>query len=110
MKWACILGSTNTCEVSFPPHFQQDSIQWVYNSIESAQEDLQKSHSKPPGDEAGDAFDCKVEGRFLLFLFICLWYSFPLCLCLLPNIEGPVRVEVTFLSHYHQTDVCQMHK
>uniref|UniRef100_A0A452HV40 Phosphatidylinositol 3,4,5-trisphosphate-dependent Rac exchanger 2 protein n=1 Tax=Gopherus agassizii TaxID=38772 RepID=A0A452HV40_9SAUR len=38
------------------------SIQWVYNSIESAQEDLLKANSKPPGDEGGDAFDCKVEG------------------------------------------------
>uniref|UniRef100_A0A7N4V0J3 Phosphatidylinositol-3,4,5-trisphosphate dependent Rac exchange factor 2 n=2 Tax=Sarcophilus harrisii TaxID=9305 RepID=A0A7N4V0J3_SARHA len=34
--------------------FQQDSIQWVYNSIESAQEDLQKTNSKPPGDDGGD--------------------------------------------------------
>lgn len=42
--------------------FQQDSIQWVYNSIESAQEDLQKTSSKPSGDDGGDAFDCKVEG------------------------------------------------
>ena len=57
----------NTSEVSFL-HFQQDSIQWVYNSVESAQEDLQKSNSKPPGDEAGDSFDCKVEGGFLLLL------------------------------------------
>uniref|UniRef100_A0A8D1LWW4 Phosphatidylinositol-3,4,5-trisphosphate dependent Rac exchange factor 2 n=1 Tax=Sus scrofa TaxID=9823 RepID=A0A8D1LWW4_PIG len=40
---------------------------WVYNSVESAQEDLQKSHSRPAGDEAGDAFDCKVEGEFLFF-------------------------------------------
>lgn len=63
------------------PHFQQDSIQWVYNSLESAQEDLQKSNTKPPGDEAGDSFDCKVEGGFLLFslfvhsiLFQCATY------------------------------------
>ncbi|XP_019354193.2 phosphatidylinositol 3,4,5-trisphosphate-dependent Rac exchanger 2 protein isoform X1 [Alligator mississippiensis] len=40
---------------------QQDSIQWVYNSIESAQEDLQKTNSKPPGGDGGDVFDCKVE-------------------------------------------------
>ncbi|POI27978.1 hypothetical protein CIB84_008272, partial [Bambusicola thoracicus] len=39
----------------------QDSIQWIYNSIESAQEDLQKTNAKPPGDDGGDAFDCKVE-------------------------------------------------
>lgn len=42
---------------------QQDSIQWVYNSIESAQEELQKTNSKPLGDEGEDALDCKVEGR-----------------------------------------------
>ena len=58
------------------PHFQQDSIQWVYNSLESAQEDLQKSNSKPPGDEAGDAFDCKVEGGFLLFSLFIVVFSF----------------------------------
>uniref|UniRef100_H3AA93 Phosphatidylinositol-3,4,5-trisphosphate dependent Rac exchange factor 2 n=1 Tax=Latimeria chalumnae TaxID=7897 RepID=H3AA93_LATCH len=34
---------------------------WVYNSIESAQEDLQKNKSKPQGDDGGDAFECKVE-------------------------------------------------
>ena len=60
----------------FLPHFQQDSIQWVYNSLESAQEDLQKSNSKPPGDEAGDAFDCKVEGGFLLFSLFIVVFSF----------------------------------
>nr|XP_014343831.1 PREDICTED: phosphatidylinositol 3,4,5-trisphosphate-dependent Rac exchanger 2 protein [Latimeria chalumnae] len=40
---------------------EQDSIKWVYNSIESAQEDLQKNKSKPQGDDGGDAFECKVE-------------------------------------------------
>ncbi|KAM5125018.1 phosphatidylinositol 3,4,5-trisphosphate-dependent Rac exchanger 2 protein-like [Callospermophilus lateralis] len=46
---------------------KQDSIQWVYNSIKSAQEDLQKSNSKPPGDEPGDAFDHKVEEALYKF-------------------------------------------
>uniref|UniRef100_A0A8C3B9X2 Phosphatidylinositol 3,4,5-trisphosphate-dependent Rac exchanger 2 protein n=1 Tax=Cairina moschata TaxID=8855 RepID=A0A8C3B9X2_CAIMO len=42
------------------------SIQWIYNSIESAQEDLQKTNAKPSGDDGGDAFDCKVEDHVSL--------------------------------------------
>ncbi|XP_047278224.1 phosphatidylinositol 3,4,5-trisphosphate-dependent Rac exchanger 2 protein isoform X2 [Homo sapiens] len=57
---ASVIAHVTACRKYRRPT-KQDSIQWVYNSIESAQEDLQKSHSKPPGDEAGDAFDCKVE-------------------------------------------------
>ncbi|XP_009453752.1 phosphatidylinositol 3,4,5-trisphosphate-dependent Rac exchanger 2 protein isoform X5 [Pan troglodytes] len=57
---ASVIAHVTACRKYRRP-MKQDSIQWVYNSIESAQEDLQKSHSKPPGDEAGDAFDCKVE-------------------------------------------------
>ncbi|XP_019488335.1 PREDICTED: phosphatidylinositol 3,4,5-trisphosphate-dependent Rac exchanger 2 protein [Hipposideros armiger] len=57
---ASVIAHVTACRKYRRP-MKQDSIQWVYNSIESAQEDLQKANSKPPGDEAGDAFDCKVE-------------------------------------------------
>ncbi|XP_039072852.1 phosphatidylinositol 3,4,5-trisphosphate-dependent Rac exchanger 2 protein [Hyaena hyaena] len=57
---ASVIAHVTACRKYRRP-VKQDSIQWVYNSIESAQEDLQKSNSKPPGDEVGDAFDCKVE-------------------------------------------------
>ncbi|XP_012518565.1 PREDICTED: phosphatidylinositol 3,4,5-trisphosphate-dependent Rac exchanger 2 protein [Propithecus coquereli] len=57
---ASVIAHVTACRKYRRP-MKQDSIQWVYNSIESAQEDLQKSNSKAPGDEAGDAFDCKVE-------------------------------------------------
>lgn len=85
--------------------FQQDSIQWVYNSIESAQEDLQKSNSKPPGDEVGDAFDCKVEGGFLLFLLICHSSILFQCACVSSQVLNIFYVQATFLNHYHQIDV-----
>uniref|UniRef100_A0ABI7WFG9 Phosphatidylinositol-3,4,5-trisphosphate dependent Rac exchange factor 2 n=1 Tax=Felis catus TaxID=9685 RepID=A0ABI7WFG9_FELCA len=57
---ASVIAHVTACRKYRRP-VKQDSIQWVYNSIESAQEDLQKANSKPPGDEVGDAFDCKVE-------------------------------------------------
>lgn len=41
---------------------QQDTIKWVYNSSESAQEDNQKAPQKPNSEENGDGFECKVEG------------------------------------------------
>ncbi|XP_015454090.1 phosphatidylinositol 3,4,5-trisphosphate-dependent Rac exchanger 2 protein [Pteropus alecto] len=58
---ASVIAHVTACRKYRRP-MKQDSIQWVYNSIESAEEDLrQKSNSKSPGEEAGDAFDCKVE-------------------------------------------------
>ncbi|XP_011362929.1 phosphatidylinositol 3,4,5-trisphosphate-dependent Rac exchanger 2 protein [Pteropus vampyrus] len=58
---ASVIAHVTACRKYRRP-MKQDSIQWVYNSIESAEEDLrQKSNSKCPGEEAGDAFDCKVE-------------------------------------------------
>ncbi|XP_064026562.1 phosphatidylinositol 3,4,5-trisphosphate-dependent Rac exchanger 2 protein isoform X1 [Pogoniulus pusillus] len=57
---ASVIAHLTACRKHRRP-MQQDSIQWVYNSIESAQEDLQKTSSKPSGDDGGDAFDCKVE-------------------------------------------------
>lgn len=41
---------------------QQDTIKWVYNNSESAQEDNQKTNQKPTTEENGDGFECKVEG------------------------------------------------
>ncbi|XP_048363884.1 phosphatidylinositol 3,4,5-trisphosphate-dependent Rac exchanger 2 protein isoform X2 [Sphaerodactylus townsendi] len=57
---ASVIAHVTACRKYRRP-MHQDSIQWVYNSIESAQEDLQKTNSKPLGDEGEDAFDCKVE-------------------------------------------------
>ncbi|OXB56632.1 hypothetical protein ASZ78_016187 [Callipepla squamata] len=57
---ASVIAHVTACR-KFRRPMQQDSIQWIYNSIESAQEDLQKTNAKPPGDDGGDAFDCKVE-------------------------------------------------
>uniref|UniRef100_A0A8B9LTI8 Phosphatidylinositol-3,4,5-trisphosphate-dependent Rac exchange factor 2 n=1 Tax=Astyanax mexicanus TaxID=7994 RepID=A0A8B9LTI8_ASTMX len=39
----------------------QDSIKWVYNNNESAQEEHQKANQKPSSEENGEVFDCKVE-------------------------------------------------
>uniref|UniRef100_A0A8D1TB67 Phosphatidylinositol 3,4,5-trisphosphate-dependent Rac exchanger 2 protein n=1 Tax=Sus scrofa TaxID=9823 RepID=A0A8D1TB67_PIG len=64
---ASVIAHVTACRKYRRPTKVNYSIQWVYNSVESAQEDLQKSHSRPAGDEAGDAFDCKVEGEFLFF-------------------------------------------
>ncbi|CAI5779402.1 3,4,5-trisphosphate-dependent Rac exchanger 2 isoform X1 [Podarcis lilfordi] len=57
---ASVIAHVTACRKYRRP-MHQDSIQWVYNSIESAQEDLQRTNSKPLGEDGGDAFDCKVE-------------------------------------------------
>nr|XP_056710453.1 phosphatidylinositol 3,4,5-trisphosphate-dependent Rac exchanger 2 protein isoform X2 [Euleptes europaea] len=57
---ASVIAHVTACRKYRRP-MHQDSIQWVYNSIESAQEDLQKTNCKPLGDEGEDAFECKVE-------------------------------------------------
>ncbi|KAG2458177.1 PREX2 protein, partial [Polypterus senegalus] len=57
---ASVIAHVTACRKYRRPT-QQDSIKWVYNSIESAQEDLQKANLKPPGDDCGDVFECKVE-------------------------------------------------
>ena len=41
---------------------QQDTIKWVYNNNESAQEDERKSNQKRSAEENEDGFECKVEG------------------------------------------------
>ncbi|CAH6777291.1 unknown_gene_17741 [Phodopus roborovskii] len=57
---ASVIAHVTACRKYRRP-VKQDSIQWVYDSLENAHEDLQKCSSKSPGDEAEDAFDCKVE-------------------------------------------------
>ncbi|KAH0521644.1 Phosphatidylinositol 3,4,5-trisphosphate-dependent Rac exchanger 2 protein [Microtus ochrogaster] len=57
---ASVIAHVTACR-KFRRPMKQDSIQWVYDSLESAHEDLHKSHLKPSGDEAGEALDCKVE-------------------------------------------------
>ncbi|MGH0159338.1 UNVERIFIED_CONTAM: hypothetical protein FKN15_064277 [Acipenser sinensis] len=57
---ASVIAHVTACRKYRRPT-QQDSIKWVYNNIESAQEDLQKASLKPPRDGSGDVFECKVE-------------------------------------------------
>lgn len=53
----------NACKSFFYFPVQQDTIKWVYNNSESAQEDKQKTNQKPTAEENGDGFECKVEGE-----------------------------------------------
>ncbi|MGH0148444.1 UNVERIFIED_CONTAM: hypothetical protein FKN15_012822 [Acipenser sinensis] len=57
---ASVIAHVTACRIYRRPT-QQDSIKWIYNNTESAQEDLQKASLKPPGDGSGDVFECKVE-------------------------------------------------
>ncbi|KAG8570657.1 hypothetical protein GDO81_011367 [Engystomops pustulosus] len=58
---ASVIAHVTACRKYRRP-MQQDSIQWIYDSIESAKEDILKpSHPKPLGENDGDGFDCKVE-------------------------------------------------
>ncbi|KAK1172759.1 phosphatidylinositol 3,4,5-trisphosphate-dependent Rac exchanger 2 protein-like [Acipenser oxyrinchus oxyrinchus] len=57
---ASVIAHVTACRIYRRPT-QQDSIKWIYNNTESAQEDLQKASLKPPGDSSGDVFECKVE-------------------------------------------------
>ncbi|XP_073439958.1 phosphatidylinositol 3,4,5-trisphosphate-dependent Rac exchanger 2 protein [Dendrobates tinctorius] len=58
---ASVIAHVTACRKYRRP-MQQDSIQWIYDSIESAKEDMLKpTHSKSLGDNDGDGFDCKVE-------------------------------------------------
>ncbi|XP_069587567.1 phosphatidylinositol 3,4,5-trisphosphate-dependent Rac exchanger 2 protein [Ranitomeya imitator] len=58
---ASVIAHVTACRKYRRP-MQQDSIQWIYDSIESAKEDMLKpTHPKPLGDNDGDGFDCKVE-------------------------------------------------
>ncbi|KAM8882523.1 phosphatidylinositol 3,4,5-trisphosphate-dependent Rac exchanger 2 protein isoform 1-T1 [Synchiropus picturatus] len=57
---ASVIAHVTACRKYRRPT-QQDTIKWVYNNSESAQEEDQRSHQKPTPDENGDGFDCKVE-------------------------------------------------
>uniref|UniRef100_A0A8C5MW15 Phosphatidylinositol 3,4,5-trisphosphate-dependent Rac exchanger 2 protein n=1 Tax=Leptobrachium leishanense TaxID=445787 RepID=A0A8C5MW15_9ANUR len=58
---ASVIAHVTACRKYRRP-MQQDSIQWIYDSIESAKEDTMKNtHTKQSGENDGDGFDCKVE-------------------------------------------------
>uniref|UniRef100_A0A8C7XIB0 Phosphatidylinositol 3,4,5-trisphosphate-dependent Rac exchanger 2 protein n=1 Tax=Oryzias sinensis TaxID=183150 RepID=A0A8C7XIB0_9TELE len=57
---ASVIAHVTACRKYRRPS-QQDSIKWVYNTSESAQEDNQKTNQKPSTEENGDGFECKVE-------------------------------------------------
>ncbi|XP_063779942.1 phosphatidylinositol 3,4,5-trisphosphate-dependent Rac exchanger 2 protein isoform X1 [Pseudophryne corroboree] len=58
---ASVIAHVTACR-KYRRLMQQDSIQWIYDSIESAKEDIVKPpNSRPLGDNEGDVFDCKVE-------------------------------------------------
>nr|XP_015209253.1 PREDICTED: phosphatidylinositol 3,4,5-trisphosphate-dependent Rac exchanger 2 protein isoform X2 [Lepisosteus oculatus] len=57
---ASVIAHVTACRKYRRPS-QQDSIKWVYNSRDSAQEDQQKAHLKPCAEDSGDVFECKVE-------------------------------------------------
>uniref|UniRef100_A0A667YJ51 Phosphatidylinositol 3,4,5-trisphosphate-dependent Rac exchanger 2 protein n=1 Tax=Myripristis murdjan TaxID=586833 RepID=A0A667YJ51_9TELE len=57
---ASVIAHVTACRKYRRPT-QQDTIKWVYNNSESAQEDHQKSNQKPAPEENGDGFECKVE-------------------------------------------------
>uniref|UniRef100_A0A8C5HQN3 Phosphatidylinositol 3,4,5-trisphosphate-dependent Rac exchanger 2 protein n=1 Tax=Gouania willdenowi TaxID=441366 RepID=A0A8C5HQN3_GOUWI len=56
----CII-KVNGINVSKESHASQDTVRWVYNSNESAQEDNQKTIQNPTSSENGEGFECKVE-------------------------------------------------
>nr|CBN81928.1 Phosphatidylinositol 3,4,5-trisphosphate-dependent Rac exchanger 2 protein [Dicentrarchus labrax] len=58
---ASVIAHVTACRKYRRPT-QQDTIKWVYNNSESAQEDSQKTNQKPTPEENGDGFECKVEG------------------------------------------------
>ncbi|KAI1889083.1 hypothetical protein AGOR_G00175400 [Albula goreensis] len=58
---ASVIAHVTACRKYRRPT-QQDTIKWVYNNSESAQEDHQKANQKPSVEEnGGDVFECKVE-------------------------------------------------
>uniref|UniRef100_A0A8C2D3Z2 Phosphatidylinositol 3,4,5-trisphosphate-dependent Rac exchanger 2 protein n=1 Tax=Cyprinus carpio TaxID=7962 RepID=A0A8C2D3Z2_CYPCA len=57
---ASVIAHVTACRKYRRPT-QQDSIKWVYNNSESAQEDHQRTNQKPTAGENGDVFECKVE-------------------------------------------------
>ncbi|XP_037549901.1 phosphatidylinositol 3,4,5-trisphosphate-dependent Rac exchanger 2 protein [Nematolebias whitei] len=57
---ASVIAHVTACRKYRRPT-QQDTIRWVYNNSESAQEENQKTKQKPTPEENGDGFECKVE-------------------------------------------------
>uniref|UniRef100_A0A3Q3N311 Phosphatidylinositol 3,4,5-trisphosphate-dependent Rac exchanger 2 protein n=1 Tax=Mastacembelus armatus TaxID=205130 RepID=A0A3Q3N311_9TELE len=57
---ASVIAHVTACRKYRRPT-QQDTIKWVYNNSESAQENKQKTNQKPITEENGDGFECKVE-------------------------------------------------
>ncbi|CAL8294989.1 unnamed protein product [Lota lota] len=57
---ASVIAHVTACRKHRRPT-QQDTIKWVYNNNESAQEDERKSNQKRSTEENGDGFECKVE-------------------------------------------------
>uniref|UniRef100_A0A8C2XHZ5 Phosphatidylinositol 3,4,5-trisphosphate-dependent Rac exchanger 2 protein n=1 Tax=Cyclopterus lumpus TaxID=8103 RepID=A0A8C2XHZ5_CYCLU len=57
---ASVIAHVTACRKYRRPT-QQDTIKWVYNNSESAQEDNQTTNQKPTPEENGDGFECKVE-------------------------------------------------
>ncbi|XP_061777835.1 phosphatidylinositol 3,4,5-trisphosphate-dependent Rac exchanger 2 protein isoform X2 [Nerophis ophidion] len=57
---ASVIAHVTACRKYRRPT-QQDTIKWVYNNSESAQEDSQRSNQKATLEENGDGFECKVE-------------------------------------------------
>uniref|UniRef100_A0A8C4ZN03 Phosphatidylinositol-3,4,5-trisphosphate dependent Rac exchange factor 2 n=1 Tax=Gadus morhua TaxID=8049 RepID=A0A8C4ZN03_GADMO len=58
---ASVIAHVTACRKYRRPT-QQDTIKWVYNNNESAQEDERKSNQKRSAEENEDGFECKVEG------------------------------------------------
>uniref|UniRef100_A0A3B3S0B6 Phosphatidylinositol-3,4,5-trisphosphate dependent Rac exchange factor 2 n=1 Tax=Paramormyrops kingsleyae TaxID=1676925 RepID=A0A3B3S0B6_9TELE len=57
---ASVIAHVTACRKYRRPT-QQDTIKWVYNNSESAQEDHQRAKQKPSTEENGEVFECKVE-------------------------------------------------
>uniref|UniRef100_A0A8C5A6X5 Phosphatidylinositol-3,4,5-trisphosphate dependent Rac exchange factor 2 n=1 Tax=Gadus morhua TaxID=8049 RepID=A0A8C5A6X5_GADMO len=57
---ASVIAHVTACRKYRRPT-QQDTIKWVYNNNESAQEDERKSNQKRSAEENEDGFECKVE-------------------------------------------------
>ncbi|XP_062841329.1 phosphatidylinositol 3,4,5-trisphosphate-dependent Rac exchanger 2 protein [Trichomycterus rosablanca] len=57
---ASVIAHVTACRKYRRPT-QQDSIKWVYNNSESAQQEHQRGSRKPNAQENGGGFDCKVE-------------------------------------------------
>ncbi|KAM9308556.1 phosphatidylinositol 3,4,5-trisphosphate-dependent Rac exchanger 2 protein [Gastrophryne carolinensis] len=58
---ASVIAHVTACRKYRRP-MQQDSIQWIYDNIESAKEDITKPViPRGLGENDGDGFDCKVE-------------------------------------------------